>query len=576
MKALDIMNSPTLYLEIGHASLKVLDGEDGLELSLERSENGRLTPLCRERLITSLGVFLRKHQWRPRPRAVCAIGARGVSLRQLSLPAASKEELQRLLLLQIEREFPLAPDELAWGYRQLPRVSGNGSPASQELLVVAVKKEVLQEYSEILAGCGLTPVFTLGALARNSLCRQPPKSYALLDIGPNQSELISFANGVPSAIRILPWGAENITRAIEKRLDITHAQAEELNTRFQDGPNSSDELGEKIEGALGAEVHALAGLIQPNWIGERLYVTGASARPLAPRLAGVNGIRAECEPLETANGEGRSAAIFGLKRSCEEDSFVQPLILQLKPAKEAETFSGPAQWKWAAVAALLLICSFSLRYAEAFLFKPRLTRKLAEIKAYRDKLPNTERELAFLQYLKTNQPAYLEPISAIAAASSGTHVDSLSLTRRGDLSLRASMRDSQQVVQFRSKLIESGFFSSVVVEEQTPDKQKINVRIVGQWKPSSDQKATGISRKEVDTSGAQGSEPGGSRPPKVPEPSPAPVPSDEPGYPPPGAVPPITTEAISPAPPVEGEGPGQTPVPRATSRRSRVRSNPNE
>ncbi len=72
-------------------------------------------------------------------RAFCAIGARGVSLRRWTLPAASKEELQRLLLLQIEREFPVAPDELAWGYR----VVRNGSGKPQEVIVAAVPSKQL-------------------------------------------------------------------------------------------------------------------------------------------------------------------------------------------------------------------------------------------------------------------------------------------------------------------------------------------------------------------------------------------------------------------------------------------------
>jgi len=48
------------------------------------------------------------------------------------------------------------------------------------------------------------------------------------------------------------------------------------------------------------------------------------------------------------------------------------------------------------------------------------------------------------------------------------------------------MKDSQQVVDLRSKLIDSGLFSTVVVEEQTPtpDRQKIVVRLSGQWKPN--------------------------------------------------------------------------------------------
>ena len=60
------------------------------------------------------------------------------------------------------------------------------------------------------------------------------------------------------------------------------------------------------------------------------------------------------------------------------------------------------------------------------------------------------------------------------------------MNRRGELSLRGSMRDSTQVVDFRSKLIASGFFANVAVEEQTPtpDRQKVNVRISGQWKPA--------------------------------------------------------------------------------------------
>src|ERR1051326_2182381 len=110
MKGLSFLNSTPLYIEIGQSSLRGLAGEEGLELALERRENGRLTPPCAERLTLSLRVFLKKHRWRPGLPAFCALGARGVSLRRLSLPAASAEEVQGPLPLQLERGFPLAPD----------------------------------------------------------------------------------------------------------------------------------------------------------------------------------------------------------------------------------------------------------------------------------------------------------------------------------------------------------------------------------------------------------------------------------------------------------------------------------
>jgi hypothetical protein len=56
------------------------------------------------------------------------------------------------------------------------------------------------------------------------------------------------------------------------------------------------------------------------------------------------------------------------------------------------------------------------------------------------------------------------------------------------------MKDGQQVVAFRSKLIDSGFFSSVAVEEQTPtpDRQKVAVRIAAQWKTANDRQSLSI------------------------------------------------------------------------------------
>jgi hypothetical protein len=64
------------------------------------------------------------------------------------------------------------------------------------------------------------------------------------------------------------------------------------------------------------------------------------------------------------------------------------------------------------------------------------------------------------------------------------------MSHQGDLSLRGTMQNSQQVTDLRSKLNESGLFSSVVVDEQnpTPDRQRLTVRITAQWKPVASRK----------------------------------------------------------------------------------------
>ena len=491
------MNSASVYLEIGQSSLKALKGGAGLELPLERRPNGRLSEACKNTLTLGLQGFLKQELWQPRLRALCAVGARGVSLRRLTLPASTKENLRKLLLLQIESEFPLPPDALAWGYRQLPMADLPGAharhdqPASngkQDFLVVAVKKEVIQEYWEILSGCGVTPVFTLAGMARSSLRPQSLGACALLDIGRCHSELMSFDNGVPTAVRILPWGGESLTHAIEQGLGIGRDEAEKLKLRWAQESLPDAEVRRKVQAALEAELDSLVGAINGHWTGQTVYLSGKSARlkELSSQLARRLGAGVNCESLEPPAGEGRSAATVGLKTAAESGGECPPLVIQLTPTNGT---AGPARrnsLKWAVVAALLGLGLLAFPYGEALLLKSRLARKLAAIQADKARLTTIDRELDFLRYLKQSQPPYLDALFLLAkAAPQGARFDSLSMNRRGDLSLRGSMKDSQQVVGFRSKLIESGFFANVVVEEQTPtpDRQKVNLRISAQWKP---------------------------------------------------------------------------------------------
>ncbi len=543
MNGFDLMNSSSLYIEIGQSSMRALNDEAGLELPLERLANGRLTGPCKERLTLSLQTFLKRQSWQLRVRALCAIGARGVSLRRLTLPSVGKDELQRLLRLQIESEFPLAPDELAWGYRQLSEKEQlpHAVAGRLELLVMAVKKEVLEEYSEVLTGSGVSPVFTLAALARSCICPEPTGTYAVLDIGPDQSELMTFDKGVPTAVRILPWGDESIKRD----------EAEELKINLGQEPGSTRDLG-MIQSAAGTALDSLTTSIKSNWTGQKLYLTGSSAghKDVAARLAKNLGGGAECDCIDVLPGEGRSAAILGLKKSGELDGDSPLLVFQVKEAKGVAGLAQPEIRKWAVRSVLFLLGCALFPYAEAFLLRSHLSTKLSQARASRWRLSTIDRELSFLQYLKKNQPPYLDAMFLMAtAAPSGTRLDSLSMNRRGEVSLRGGLRDSQQVVQFRSKLIDSGFFSSVVVEEQTPspDRQKVLVRMTAQWKPLGAREALkiGPSAEEMEKIKVAAKEIKFAAPQMMPPP----FPMMPPGMPPPARGMAIPAQSNAPGPP---------------------------
>src|SRR6185312_5574226 len=80
--------------------------------------------------------------------------------------------------------------------------------AKRQVLVAAVKKEVIEDYAGALRECGLEPQFTPAALARNLATPQPQGTHAMLHIGGERLEWCVFESGVPTTLRVLPATAD--------------------------------------------------------------------------------------------------------------------------------------------------------------------------------------------------------------------------------------------------------------------------------------------------------------------------------------------------------------------------------
>lgn len=455
MNLASLLHPPPLLVEIGPDWLKARHGQDSVELPLERGPDGRLSTPGKENAAVALKNFLKAKSWLPRIPAWCALSSRGVSLRRLSLPGGTGEEFHQRLRLQIEAEFPLPPDELAWGFQPLgqPRRS-NGEPARQDLLVAAVRKEWVADYHDLLRACGTEPTFTLAAMARWNACGQPANSFAMLDIGARQSELTIFENAVPTLSRIIYWDGKNV--------------ASPANTQV-------DTLAESIKGSL-------AGL--------RLIISGRGvSKEFAERLAWSLGNGCKCERLESAPDDGHSAAICGLEKFTAPGA-APALIIRLEPANGSNSNLAGVNWRtWGTRLGVLAAVALLLPYAEALLLKPHLERKVTAFKTGAERLNVIDRELDFLEGLKLSQPPYLDVLYVLSKSTPpGTRFDSLSLNSHGEVALRGAFHDGQQVADFRNKLIASGFFTNVVVEEQapTPDRQRVNVRMSAQEKTAAE------------------------------------------------------------------------------------------
>jgi hypothetical protein len=433
MRDFSYLRTPTVFIDIGPSVLRCSAPGGAVELPLERGTDGKLTPGCRKQIVAALAKTADRKSWQLKTKAVCALNASGVLLRKVTLPAGAKEELPAVLLLQMEREFPLGPEQLAWGWNE---VSSNG--VKREVLLAAVRKETVEDYAAALAEAGFQPEFTLAGLARNYLCPLGKDDYAILEVGAEQTELISFENRAPASLRLFP------TKTL---------------------------TGEVILKKTALRI---------------LYVSGTDGA--AAKLVEQLGTTLDCRLLVIPGGAGESSALAGLKKATAEK---QPLLLlgvQPKMTKAVWNISLGAHRQNLTKAAILLVILMLFPFAESLLLKPVVGWKLAAFKRHKLQFDSVVApELNFFLNLKQSQPPYLDALYVLAKASPpGMHISSVTLDQLGDIALKLEVQNAQQTMDFRGKLIDSGFFSNVSLEEQTPvpGPPKLNVRMSLRWKPA--------------------------------------------------------------------------------------------
>jgi Tfp pilus assembly PilM family ATPase/Tfp pilus assembly protein PilN len=497
-------------IDIGQSSLKVRWGRRTLEVALEREPGGELTARARESAAAELRAFLGGSVRRPR-QALCAVPARGVSLRRLELPPVSREEAERLLALQLEREFPLPPERLAWGY-SLP-ASTNGTapvlgpalePATAPALLLALRRESLDEYQALLSAAGLRASFGLGILAASRLCPNGPGRSALLDVGRTHSELLLLDDG-PASVRSLSWGGEEVSARIAELLAIGRDEAEAIKRRFTGralaagaAAGASEEERAVLEAlregatALARLVHeALASSASPAGadVPQRLFLVGGGSRlpGFLPELAERLGEGAVCERLESAEEPTVSAVIRGLIREAEAAEASPPIrfvLTESGPGRMAAQ-AAPAARRWLAAAIALALLSVLLRYGPPMARLRGLAKRLSQVQSLSAARPALDQELAFLQSVKASRAPYLEVLSALAGSSPpGTRLESFSMSRQGEVSVKGSLGSREEAGRLREKLLQSGWFSQVVMEEENPAKEKrLDFRLSAQARP---------------------------------------------------------------------------------------------
>lgn len=433
-------------------------GPVSFETPLERDQQGGLTEACHEkcneRLLRSIETQGVTYD------ILCSIPLRGVALRRIHLPKVSVEEIPGLLEFQIEKEFPLSLDELSW--LSCPS-EGQGVMETNggfDFSVFGIRRSVLRNYQAVFKNLTSQVSWTLSQLSR-SLAMELGNSSSeglLFHIGQHYSEWIRLQKGAPIQSGYLTHG-------------------------FANGLGAESKIFKDIQSLVGFGTSA------PQIQAPVVITTDPSGRSeaviLEESLKSIS-ISASCfgqNASESNLGVGGSLALQGLESKSAQDlgRFDFDEISSEQKAAPKKEFT-----KWAACAAGLVLLSISMKYAQPIFNYGSLQKRFNEVKAEQKALPDIRKELSFLQLLESNRSPYLESIHIISrTAPQGALIERVGMNRRGEVNLEGQVQSPDQLEEFRSSLIKSGFFYPVVVDEQSMNQQqrKLSFRITAKWKP---------------------------------------------------------------------------------------------
>lgn len=231
-----------LGLDIGAASVKlaVLEREKSGDVRLLKygvvdlpGDSSQETE--RSGVITATIKQMMREQGVRKSRAVISVAGQSVFTRFVKLPAATPENIERMVGFEAQQNVPFPMSEVVWGYQLIGGASEKGE---YEVVLVAIKSEIIESLAKAVDAAGLhVELVDVSSLALYNAVRynyEVEEGCTLVaDIGAKTTNLI-FIEKEKIFTRAVPIGGNTITQEIMREFEdqkITFAQAEELKRR---------------------------------------------------------------------------------------------------------------------------------------------------------------------------------------------------------------------------------------------------------------------------------------------------------------------------------------------------------
>jgi len=178
-----------------------------------------------------------------------------VVARTLEFPLIDEKELRSAIEFQAQDYIPIPIEEAVFDFLVLGRFTDEEGIEKQKVLVVAAQKDMVMDFINAvkrarlgIAGIDLQAFAMIRVLAPTSFLDQGPadEAVAIANIAADVTNLVVVVTGEPQFTRIIAFGGDDFTKAVQDLQGIPFIEAEELKARV-----GLAEPGTNVEGQKG-------------------------------------------------------------------------------------------------------------------------------------------------------------------------------------------------------------------------------------------------------------------------------------------------------------------------------------
>lgn len=216
-----------------------------------------------------------------------SVSGHSVIVKRITVPVMGDQELAERIQLEAAQNIPFDINDVHTDYQVL---SDDISAPQMDVLLVAVKKDKILNYTNVLSMAGRTPaivdidVFAVQNCYEYNYQPAPESTVALLNLGASVMNINIVKGDKPLFTRDVSVGGNQYTDSLQKELDLSFEQAESLKLGERVATVSEDAKApiiQQVTELIVLEIQKTFDFFRATSAGEhieRIYMAGGSAQ----------------------------------------------------------------------------------------------------------------------------------------------------------------------------------------------------------------------------------------------------------------------------------------------------------